>query len=97
MRPGEPTDSTRPRQRHAWRVFPTRLAVGLGNLAAAFDVEQGEDGVDLLDPAGSLRLEPDDGAPFVILATPRVGVAYAGPGWADQPWRFVIGSRNRRP
>jgi DNA-3-methyladenine glycosylase len=73
------------------RIPDARLAVGPGNLAAAFDVERGEDGVDLLDPAGSLRLVPGDGAPFVILSTPRVGVAYAGPGWADRPWRFVIG------
>jgi len=73
------------------RVPDDRLAIGPGNLAAAFDVGRGEDGVDLLDPAGSLRLAPGDGRPFVILATRRVGVAYAGPGWADRPWRFVIG------
>ena len=74
------------------RVPDTRLAAGPGNLAAAFDVERGEDGVDLLDPAGSLRLEPraDHGRAFVILAGPRVGVAYAGSGWAERPWRFVI-------
>jgi 3-methyladenine DNA glycosylase Mpg len=74
------------------RVPDARLAAGPGNLAAAFDIERGEDGVDLLDPAGRLRLElrADDGPPFVILTTPRVGVAYAGPGWADRPWRFVI-------
>jgi DNA-3-methyladenine glycosylase len=72
------------------RVPDDRLAIGPGNLAAAFDVGRGEDGVDLLDPAASLRLEPGDGPPFVIHATPRVGVGYAGPGWADQLWRFVI-------
>lgn len=72
------------------RVPDDRLAIGPGNLAAAFDVARGEDGVDLLDPAGSLRLELGAGPPFIIRATPRVGVAYAGPGWADRPWRFVI-------
>jgi DNA-3-methyladenine glycosylase len=54
-------------------------------------VERSDDRVDLLDPAGRLRLEPglDEDLPPAILATPRVGVAYAGPGWADRPWRFV--------
>jgi DNA-3-methyladenine glycosylase len=73
------------------RVPDDRLAIGPGNLAAAFDVGRGEDGIDLLDRAGSLRIEPRHNGPaFVILATPRVGVTYAGPGWADRPWRFVI-------
>jgi DNA-3-methyladenine glycosylase len=72
------------------RIPDDRLAIGPGNVAAAFDVGRGEDSVDLLDPTGSLRLEPGDGRAFVIRATARVGVAYAGPGWADRPWRFVI-------
>lgn len=81
------------------RVPDARLAVGPGNLAAAFSVELGDDGVDLLDPAGRLHLAPraDDDPPFAILATARVGVAYAGPGWADRPWRFVIALRNGQP
>lgn len=87
------------------RVPDARLAIGPGNLAAAFDVGRGEDGVDLLDAAGRLRLEVRPGAepPFVVTASPRVGVAHAGPGWADRPWRFVIAApkgrlseRNRR-
>ncbi len=74
------------------RVPDARLAVGPGNLAAAFAVEAGDDGVDLLDPAGSLRLEPrpDGGEPVGIVTSARVGVAYAGPGWADRPWRFQV-------
>ncbi len=73
------------------RVPDARLAVGPGNLAAAFAVGLADDGADLLDPAGSLRLEPrpEDGPPLAIRATPRIGIAYAGPGWADRPWRFV--------
>jgi DNA-3-methyladenine glycosylase len=72
-----------------------RLATGPANLAAAFGVERRDDGLDLLDPAGSLRLEPARrGDPAgEIVATARIGVAYAGPGWADRPWRFVV-SRN---
>jgi len=75
------------------------LTVGPANVAAAFDVTREDDGLDLLDPAAALRLEP--GAPgeprATVRATPRVGVAYAGPGWADRPWRFVaVGSPGSR-
>ena len=68
-----------------------RLAAGPANLAAAFSVERADDGLDLLDPTGSLRLEPARrGDPHrAMVASARVGVAYAGPGWADRPWRFV--------
>ena len=74
------------------RLPAGRLAAGPANLAAAFGVERGDDGLDLLDPAGVLRLEPGerDGPQREIAATARVGVAYAGPGWADRPWRFVV-------
>ena len=81
------------------RVPDDRLAIGPGNLAAAFSVERADDGLDLLDPAGSLRLQPrpDSDPPFVVLSTPRVGVAYAGRGWADRPWRFVIALQHGPP
>ena len=42
------------------------------------------------EPATGLWLE-DDGhvvPPDSIIATPRIGVAYAGPVWATKPWRF---------
>jgi DNA-3-methyladenine glycosylase len=67
------------------------LAAGPGRLAAAFDVGPADDGRDLLDPGGPLRLEPGpaDEPPSIVVATPRVGVIRAGPGWADRPWRFV--------
>ena len=73
------------------RVPDSRLTAGPANVAAAFDVTRGDDGLDLLDPAGALRLEPaapGEGAAGVVAAA-RVGVAYAGAGWADRPWRFL--------
>lgn len=82
------------------RLSVDRLAAGPANLAAAFGVERGEDGLDLLDPDGTLRLEPgEEVRPRVeVVATARVGVAYAGPGWADRPWRFVVaGTPTARP
>jgi len=30
-----------------------------------------------------------------IVATPRIGVDYAGPEWAAKPWRFVLRGRRR--
>ena len=72
-------------------LSPALVAGGPANVAAAFDVTRDDDGADLLDPAGFLRLEPvpdDEGAP-IVRAAQRVGVAYAGPGWADRPWRFL--------
>jgi DNA-3-methyladenine glycosylase len=79
-------------RRRLGRVPAERLAAGPANLAAAFDVDRGADGIDLLDPAGALRLDPrpDDEAPPIVLASPRIGVGYAGPYWAARPWRFAI-------
>jgi len=80
------------------RVPDARLAVGPANLAAAFGVERSDNGVDLLDPASALRLElpPEGEPPVAFVATPRIGVEHAGPGWADKPWRFVDPEAVRR-
>ncbi|MFH0750617.1 MAG: DNA-3-methyladenine glycosylase [Chloroflexota bacterium] len=74
------------------RLPVERLAAGPANLGAAFDVVRDENGLDLLDPSSSLRLEPGpaNSPRGEVVATARVGVAYAGPGWADRPWRFVV-------
>ncbi len=76
-----------------------RLAAGPANLAAAFEVERSDDGLDLLDPAGSLRLEAAGTSGGEVVASARVGVGHAGPGWADRPWRFVLarGAAGGRP
>lgn len=72
-----------------------RLAAGPGLVADAFDVDDRETGADLLDPAGTLRLEragppPRDGTPIAISATRRIGVEHAGEPWASMPLRFVV-------
>jgi DNA-3-methyladenine glycosylase len=72
-----------------------RLARGPGNVGAAFSVEREDDGRDLLDPAGSLRLVTGGPAErrIEVAAGPRVGVGYAGEESATRPWRFrVLGS-----
>jgi DNA-3-methyladenine glycosylase len=69
-----------------------RLASGPGLVAAVFDLDRTMTGLDLLDPASPIRLEPrpeDEPAP-VVAAGPRVGIGYAGPPWTDVPWRFAI-------
>jgi DNA-3-methyladenine glycosylase len=68
-----------------------RLASGPGVLCAAFSITRADTGLDLLDDAGSLRLElaaatlPADR----IAETARVGIDYAAVEWRDRPWRFV--------
>ena len=73
-----------------------RLASGPGKVAAAFGIDTSWTGRDLCAPDAPLRLERDPSAPVDqvvdddVLATPRIGVAYAGPEWSERPWRFAI-------
>ena len=75
------------------RIPGHRLASGPGNVAASFGVDTTWTGTDLCVGGSSLRLErdADDLVPEAAVATtPRIGVAYAGPDWAERPWRFSI-------
>jgi DNA-3-methyladenine glycosylase len=60
-------------------------------VAAAFGLDTGWTGIDLCDPASPLRLEAaiDDEPRPEVIATPRIGIDYAGTPWIDRPWRFV--------
>ena len=73
------------------RMPADRLASGPGLVAAAFGLDTSWTGVDLCDPSSSLRLEiaPADEATPEIVASERVGIAYAGAPWATMPWRFA--------
>jgi DNA-3-methyladenine glycosylase len=63
---------------------------GPGRLARAMGITRALDGHDLTQPP--LYVCDRDRRPRIV-ATPRVGVAYAGV-WADRPWRFYdAGSR----
>ena len=72
---------------------PERLASGPGLVAAAFGLTTALTGTDLCDPASAVRLEPADAddPPVDIVATPRIGIGYAGEPWVSMPWRFVAG------
>jgi DNA-3-methyladenine glycosylase len=77
------------------RLPVTGLASGPGLVGAAFSVEPGLDGIDLCDVDAPLRLEasPDDApgdAPGRIVATPRIGIGYAGEPWLSLPLRFFL-------
>jgi DNA-3-methyladenine glycosylase len=74
------------------RLPAERLASGPGLVCAAFDIDRSMTGLDLCDASSSLRLEDrraGDPQPR-ILAGPRVGIAYAGDGWANRPWRLAV-------
>jgi DNA-3-methyladenine glycosylase len=78
------------------RVPDQRLASGPGNVAAALGIDTTWTGTDLCEPSSPLRLErdPTDPADAVaasdVAVSARVGVDYAGPGWAARPWRWSI-------
>jgi len=68
-----------------------RLASGPGNVGRAFGLDLGLDGADLTDPV-SIWLEANGRppTPATVAHGPRIGVAYAGPAWAELPRRFGL-------
>ena len=75
---------------------PDRLASGPGLVAAAFGLTTALTGADLCDPPSPVRLEPRGSRepPVDIVATPRIGIAYAGEPWVSMP---VAVRRPRQP
>jgi DNA-3-methyladenine glycosylase len=75
------------------RAVPdARLASGPALVAAAFDLDRSLTGTDLFDPVSPVRVEPRlaaDPTPRII-ASPRVGIGYAGPVAMGRPWRLSI-------
>ena len=74
------------------RVKDQRLAAGPGSVGAAFGIDRSLSGLDLCDPSAPLHLaaRPEDATDPVIVAGPRVGIAYAGEPWTSIPWRLAI-------
>lgn len=68
-------------------VAPVALARGPGNLCSALGITMGDNGTELFDPDGEIRLELADAQPAAD--GPRVGVSVA----ADRPWRFWLAGR----
>jgi DNA-3-methyladenine glycosylase len=67
-----------------------RLLRGPGLVAAGFGLSRADTGVDLIDPASPVRIEPsiDGDREPRVQATARVGIGYAADPWRTQPWRF---------
>ena len=75
------------------RAVPdARLAAGPALVAAAFDLDRSDTGTDLFEPRAPIRVEPrpPTEAEPTIVASPRVGIAYAGADWSGRPWRLSI-------
>jgi DNA-3-methyladenine glycosylase len=68
-------------------VTPIALARGPGNLCSALGIMLEDNGIDLFDPHGAVRLEL--GVPLDAADGPRVGVSTA----ADRPWRYWVTGR----
>jgi DNA-3-methyladenine glycosylase len=71
---------------------------GPGRLTKAMQITRALNGAPAA-PASGLWIE-DRGVVIprrAVQATPRVGVAYAGPVWAARPWRFVLEAKAIRP
>ncbi len=71
-------------------LAPARLASGPGNVGRAFGIGLELDGVDLTLPDTMWLAAGARPRPAEIVRGPRIGVAYAGPGWADLPRRFGV-------
>ena len=74
---------------------PERSASGPGNVAAAFGLTVAEDGLDLTTGEKCWLTAPADDERATLLGLgvvcgPRIGVAYAGSPWTEQPWRFGV-------
>ena len=74
------------------RVANARLASGPGLVAAAFGIDRSFTGMDLCEHLSPLRLEPrpDDEAGPEVVATPRIGISFAGEPWVSLPWRLTV-------
>ena len=67
-------------------------ASGPGRVTKALAIDRGLNGTRATDRAGGLWLEErGDRVPArAVLASPRIGVEFAGPVWSAKPWRFTL-------
>lgn len=80
------------------RDFPAAVLIrgvaqisGPGRVTRAFGVDRRLNGQPCARATG-LWIE-DDGfvpSPGAVIATPRIGIDYAGSPWVEKPWRFVL-------
>lgn len=75
------------RSRRGGAVRTAALARGPGNLCSALGITMADNGIDLFDGTGPVRLQLHPPQPSVT--GPRVGVSQA----ADRPWRLWVAGR----
>jgi DNA-3-methyladenine glycosylase len=87
--PLPPTSGARP-----LAALKPQLSAGPGVLSQAMEITTALDGSDLTSPAAGIWIEDRGDRPPErdIVATPRVGIDYAGPEWVAKPWRFYDGN-----
>jgi DNA-3-methyladenine glycosylase len=84
VQPEEGLDLMRARRRKQELAL---LASRPGRLSQAFGIDRDLNGVDLC--GDTLFIEDQRRPPPTIVATPRIGVDYAGL-WKEMPWRFYL-------
>lgn len=70
-------------------------AIGPGRVTQQLAIDRALNGASAVDEAGGLWLE-DRGVVVprrAVVTTPRIGVDYAGPIWAEKHWRFTLAPR----
>ena len=74
------------------RLPADRLGSGPGLVGEAMSIDRADTGTDLCDPRSPLHLETatspvsaDD-----VIATPRIGIDYAGDPWRSLAWRLLL-------
>ena len=88
LRAGEVVDGLETARERARAGAPARdLARGPARLTRALGIARAQDGADVCDPSGSLRILPGAPADHALIRTgPRTGVSTA----KDVPWRFYL-------
>ncbi len=72
-------------------VPDTRLLAGPALACAGLSIDLSLDGHDLtLGNTLWIGPGPTGSSPGSLIRGPRIGVAYAGPDWAQRPWRFGL-------
>jgi DNA-3-methyladenine glycosylase len=75
--------------RPATREPAQRLCAGPARLTRALSIDRRFDGHDLTS-GEQLWLERGNAPAEAVASGPRIGVGYAGAGWAERPWRFWL-------
>ncbi|MTB49573.1 DNA-3-methyladenine glycosylase [Lewinella sp. W8] len=79
-------------ERRAIKTLKPQLTSGPGVVSRALGITRRHNGLNLLDDQSPVRLKVTRTrvAASQIGESPRIGIDYAGPPWADKHWRFFL-------